>query len=690
MTVRDKNILISVISKIGVICLILPIISARILGLTSPLGPINKCETDECKTERLETAALILKYRDDTTSPCDNIFQHVCGNYEKSDLTHNYDFIESTRTAFRDKMIGEEMEWVDKSTVYKLIHDFYTVCMDEKAGGEKAWETLKSAINSLGGWPAVESDQWKEADFNWIDFISNAKKLGFKSPFLHWVPKTDDEMTVLTFSLQMPSSHFEEGIDPDIPLHRQIYTDLMFKMGFDLGATDKKIDKDLDDAVEFEYALYNLTRYDTAVPLNMMMEELQKEYPSVDWSKFVEKTLTPYLDAGDKPVLSVDSPGRMKKFFDLMEKTPKRVQATYGVWKVIQSAIPLLRGAYPKIREEFRELLNQAEIPREAYCDEMTTNYADLAVARYYLDHFESSKETIGNMFSMIKGKIIEMLKESKKLSEDEKKQGVEIMEKMDYTIGSSKKLSDVKELEKYYEDAKLVTDNLLQSVLNMNIFKRMRNYSNKWRAEQFAPQKLASAGMPENFENHLYIPISMIPNLMFDNNLPMYLNFGAAGSMMAQAMFSSVAHLGKTFAEDGKVIPDDQYKCFMQMTDNFTDPMIREALLENALDEMLGLYIGFQAAYKAYHQYVAESGPELALPEVPYTVPQLFWVAWTQVLCYAKGEEIPLPKPFEGSDLNVMEYANMMMMANVPQISEDFKCPVGSLMNPQKKCTWW
>lgn len=104
----------------------------------------------------------------------------------------------------------------------------------------------------------------------------------------------------------------------------------------------------------------------------------------------------------------------------------------------------------------------------------------------------------------------------------------------------------------------------------------------------------------------------------------------------------------------------------------------------------MLGLYIGFQAAYKAYHQYVAESGPELALPEVPYTVPQLFWMAFTQVFCFAKGEDIPAPKPFEGSDLDIMEYMTMIMMSNVPQISEDFQCPVGSMMNPEKKCTWW
>lgn len=66
---------------------------------------------------------------------------------------------------------------------------------------------------------------------------------------------------------------------------------------------------------------------------------------------------------------------------------------------------------------------------------------------------------------------------------------------------------------------------------------------------------------------------------MLFDNNLPMYLNFGAAGSMMAREMFTSVAHLGKKFAEDGKVIPDDQYKCFVQKADNMTDPMVREAV---------------------------------------------------------------------------------------------------------------
>lgn len=99
--------------------------------------------------------------------------------------------------------------------------------------------------------------------------------------------------------------------------------------------------------------------------------------------------------------------------------------------------------------------------------------------------------------------------------------------------------------------------------------------------------------------------------------------------------------------------------------------------------------YIGFRAAYNAYKDYVAEYGAELPLPEVPYTTEQLFWISFVEPYC-SINVETEDDENVEGTSLKLLEFTLMKVLGNVPEISTDFACPVGSPINPEKKCAWW
>lgn len=105
-------------------------------------------------------------------------------------------------------------------------------------------------------------------------------------------------------------------------------------------------------------------------------------------------------------------------------------------------------------------------------------------------------------------------------------------------------------------------------------------------------------------------------------------------------------------------------------------------------MDDMIAQYFGFRAAYYAYKQLLVDVGPELGLPDLPYTADQLFWLSFANSLCHFRSETDKLPAPVK--DKNIMDYSMMAIMKNIPEISEAFECPAGSDMNPAEKCTWW
>lgn len=61
------------------------------------------------------------------------------------------------------------------------------ICVE--ARGQQGLDLMKRIIKTLGNWPILEANRWKESEFNWIDFTSNAKKSGYNiNYFLDWQP----------------------------------------------------------------------------------------------------------------------------------------------------------------------------------------------------------------------------------------------------------------------------------------------------------------------------------------------------------------------------------------------------------------------------------------------------------------------------------------------------------------------
>lgn len=100
-----------------------------------------------------------------------------------------------------------------------------------------------------------------------------------------------------------------------------------------------------------------------------------------------------------------------------------------------------------------------------------------------------------------------------------------------------------------------------------------------------------------------------------------------------------------------------------------------RKTFEENFAD-----YAGVNLAYEAYDKYDLSNRYEL--PGLTYESHQLFWISYASTMCS--------DLEFNNTEAFTHMLPNQRIMGsfrNSYYFSNDFKCPVGSNMNPKKKC---
>ena len=86
---------------------------------------------------------------------------------------------------------------------------------------------------------------------------------------------------------------------------------------------------------------------------------------------------------------------------------------------------------------------------------------------------------------------------------------------------------------------------------------------------------------------------------------------------------------------------------------------------------------------------FVKENGIPQRLPGHNYSHNQMFWISSGQIYC-SKIKDGTLQSDILTDDHSPKEFRIKGSLSNNNDFARDFNCPVGSKMNPQKKCTVW
>jgi membrane metallo-endopeptidase-like protein 1 len=102
------------------------------------------------------------------------------------------------------------------------------------------------------------------------------------------------------------------------------------------------------------------------------------------------------------------------------------------------------------------------------------------------------------------------------------------------------------------------------------------------------------------------------------------------------------------------------------------------------ALQENIADLVGPDVAYLAYQEWVRDHGQEPNLPGLNYTSNQIFWIMSGAFKCHQPKLRFSLR--FDQHH-GVPSFAVGFSKKNSAAFASDFNCPLGSEMNPEKKC---
>ena len=152
--------------------------------------------------------------------------------------------------------------------------------------------------------------------------------------------------------------------------------------------------------------------------------------------------------------------------------------------------------------------------------------------------------------------------------------------------------------------------------------------------------------------------------------------------------------------------------KCIIDQYSNYTINVDGEILKLNGFNtqgENIADNGGVKIALNAYQALLDREGPEPVLPGLPYNQRQLFWLSSASTWCSVhRPESLKYQACAKMSFLLTFIYCVFSLFqvltdphtpdmyqvngvfANQKEFARDWNCPLGSTMNPVKKCEVW
>ncbi|XP_031827062.2 M13 family metallopeptidase neprilysin 2 isoform X1 [Nomia melanderi] len=710
-------------------------------GLPSTAGALNgyqqskdiqivsrpPCDEDICYTpECVHTASRILKNMNPEVEPCDDFYDFACGGFLETTSIPDDKTSVNTFTEISDELQNqlrtsiEEKSAADEPKPFRLAKNLYKACMNKTLIEKQGLDPLLNILKKLGGWPVLEGDNWNESEFNWKESVYKFRKMGYSVDyFIDFSVSVDLKNSTKRIidldqaSLGLSREYLSKGFEDKIV---QAYYSYMVDIAAILGGGDKDTLKtELKESLEFEMKLANISlpnekrRNATLLYNPMTVRELSKSYRSIPWKEYFNTLLAPNLEVDDDEVVIVCVPSYISSLEKLLESTPKRVQANYVMWRAAASSVSYLTEDIRKRQLQYSTALS-GRTEREARwkeCIDTVSGSLAISVGALYVRKYfkEDAKKNAVEMVADIRAEFTEILKRVEWMDDETRKSALDKASSMSSHIAYPDELLDDKKLEGFYEKLELTTDNYLEGILNLTLFGveysfgKLRKPVNKSDWITHGRPAIVNA-FYSSIENSIQFPAGILQGAFFNNDRPRYMNYGAIGFVIGHEITHGFDDQGRQFDKAGNLVdwwaPQTKEKylrkaeCIIHQYGNYTVEDVGLNLNGiNTQGENIADNGGIKEAYLAYKKWVNRNYKESRLPGLPYTPEQLFWISAANTWCSKYRPEAMKLRITTGFH-SLGKFRVLGPLSNMEEFSRDFSCPLGSKMNPQKKCAVW
>ncbi|RWS28084.1 hypothetical protein B4U80_05271, partial [Leptotrombidium deliense] len=557
---------------------------------------------------------------------------------------------------------------------------------------EYGLEALHKLFKKVGGFPMI-TEKWDEANFDWqkayvyIDTHINAVPLFFS----YNVERLTEEEKTQNIQMQLLDSFYlgDTLIDEDVKREEKLEREKDFREGFKEYLTDLKgyiaddetIESDIVAFIEFEKKLAELVKEsaekDNADESEILtIKEMNEQYKDVDWLKlFGDIFMTAKVNITKEEKVYNSNPTYFKKIGTLLKETPKSK-------KVDEKAL-------------------------KTSCATDTERFFRVALNYWYMKTVlgKDAMHDLKGFMKTIKAALTLTINTNKWMQEKTKQAAQLKLNKMLNYIASPSEIKSDDELDEFYKQTGFISnENYVYDYKKMSKwvkYDELRKLTETSDNEVSVPSEVNSYYSP--YDNKIQILTGFLSPPNFYPGAPLAINVPAIGSTIGHEITHGFDDTGSQY--DAKGIKHNwwdkktqrQYKnkvdCFVRQYSAYIEPKTgrhingRKTVGENIADNG-----AIHQTYTAYKIYAALKHPEkdLKLPNEmsKFTKDQQFFISYANTYC---GDHAKSWMYEQLQDEHSPDDARVIVpLQNSEEFSRAFNCPIGSPMNPEKKCILW
>lgn len=669
----------------------------------------------------VRAASDFLSSIDESVDPCDDFYQFCCGTYLKNAKIPEDEFMVIKNVEVHNHVL-EQLRSIIEAPIKKneakpfaFLKNSYKVCMDVGAI-EEAGLTLARKYLSQIGWPILDIF---ENDCDWKAMIYKIRKIGFfHSGFFNVYVGTNilnTSQSIITIDeggTYLHKEYLKKGFSNSAV---KAYYDFVVDFAILFGGNRNFIRKEVKDMVDFEIKLAKLLLPDderrniSAMTHQMTITQLEKQFPQLPWLDYITKVLNlPDLAITKTELVDVTVPSYIPKITALLRETPKRVQQNFITWIFIEELSSTLPQAIRNLKFNFTRITTglQKIPPRWKECvievnKRMTIATSALYVRKYFDD---TAKKNVVEIVDNVKRTFINSLRNLSWMDNCTRTRAIEKAEGMINHVAYPEELMDDDKIEEYYSELEFSDKYLLlylnyQKFYSAKAFGELRKTVNKsdWIYHAGSTAVNAYYSVPEN---GIELPAGILQDVFFSKDRPQYMNYGGIGFIIGHEITHGFDNQGRQTDKDGRLLDwwtkntesvfIEKAQCFIDQYNKFTLPNSNLTINgKNTQGENIADNGALKTAYLAYQSWAKCHLDEPNLPALNYTRNQIFWMTIANLWCSKERPEI-LEKMALTASHSPSKFRVIGSMRNSRQFAKDFKCPLGSKMNPVQKCSIW